>query len=149
MSRADSRPGARSASSGIAGAALLALSFVAPWRAEVELSRGLDGWRSDIQGAFDHLDNARGLNPLATEPDLAAGTISLRIDDLAAARRYFEDVLERQPRSEFALLQLGLLAAEAQRLDEAEAPDRALTPREPARRDRDRARWRICAPGAG
>ena len=114
-------PGGRLGVAAAAGAAVLALSFVAPWRAEVEVSRGLDGWRSDIQGAFTHLDNARRLNPLATEPDLAAGTIALRTDDLVAAKGYFEDVLDRQPRSEFALLQLGLLAAEEQRYDEAEA----------------------------
>jgi len=74
-----------------------------------------------LQGALEHLDNARTLNPLSAEADLAAGTISLRADDLVAAKRYFNEALDRAPRSDFALLQLGLLAAEEKRLDDAEA----------------------------
>ena len=123
---------------GIAGAAVLAMSLVAPWRAEVEVSRGLDGWRSDVQGAFTHLDNAQAAE-------------SAR--DRARPRRRHHLAANRRPGRGQALLRGRARAPAPERVRPPSAraarrrgaapgrgggADRALTPRKPQRRHRDR-----------
>ena len=94
------------------GAAALALSFAVPWLAELELDRAQDSWRSDPGAAFERLDRAAALNPLTIRPQLTAGTIALRLGQTAVAEREFRDALRREPDEAYALLELGLIAAE-------------------------------------
>ena len=94
------------------GAAALALSFAVPWLAELELDRAQDSWRSDPSAAFERLDRAAALNPLTIRPQLTAGTIALRLGRTAVAEREFRDALRREPDEAYALLELGLIAAE-------------------------------------
>ena len=95
-----------------AGAAALALSFAVPWLAELELDRAQDSWRADPSAAFGRLDRAAALNPLTVRPQLTAGTIALRLGRTALAEREFRDALRREPDEAYALLELGLIAAE-------------------------------------
>jgi hypothetical protein len=96
----------------VAGLALLAIAYAAPWLSAREGDRAAEQWQSDIDGAYTRLDRARALNPLSPQPDLIAGTIALHAEDQAEARRRFRAALERQPRIGYALLELGLLAAD-------------------------------------
>ena len=69
-------------------------------------------WRSDPSAAFERLDRAAALNPLTIRPQLTAGTIALRLGQTAVAEREFRDALRREPDEAYALLELGLIAAE-------------------------------------
>ena len=95
---------------GLAGF-LLALSFAAPWAAELEIEAASERWPRDPDGAYARLDRADRLNPLSARADLAAGTIALRQGHLGRARDAFESALERDPDNAYATLELGLLAA--------------------------------------
>jgi tetratricopeptide (TPR) repeat protein len=95
---------------GLAGI-LLALSFAAPWFAELEIKAASQHWLRDPDGAYDRLDRADRLNPLSARADLTAGTIALRQGRLDHARSAFESALERDPGNAYATLELGLLAA--------------------------------------
>lgn len=103
----------------IAGLTLVVFACAAPWLSAREGDRAAEQWRSDLGGAYARLDRARALNPLSPQPDLIAGTIALRVEDQAEARRRFRAALERQPRIGYALFELGLLAAEHGRREEA------------------------------
>lgn len=110
---------ARAAWIAVAGLAAVAVACTAPWLSAREADRAAEQWQSDLGGAYARLDRARALNPLSPQPDLIAGTIALRVEDQAEARRRFQAALERQPRIGYALLELGLLAAEQGRRQEA------------------------------
>lgn len=60
--------------------------------------------------AFDDFDRARSLNPLTVEPDLARGTLAVRLGREAEARAAFNAALEREP-NWYAHFELSLLAA--------------------------------------
>jgi tetratricopeptide (TPR) repeat protein len=100
------------AAAGALAAVLIAVSFGAPWLAERQLSRATEIWRSDPSGAFDRLDRAAGLNPLSSRAQLTAATISLRLGRTERAEREFREALEREPDNGYALLELGMIAAE-------------------------------------
>ena len=122
----------------VAGLAVAAISCAAPWLSARESDRAAEQWHSDIGGAYARLDRARQLNPLSPEPDLIAGTIALRAEDQAEARRRFRAALERQPRIAYALLELGVIAAEqGQRRAAARLISQALreSPRHDVARD--------------
>jgi tetratricopeptide (TPR) repeat protein len=91
--------------------AVLAVSYLLPWLAELELDRAAEGWRTDPDGAFRRLERAEDLNPLAARPPLTAGTIALRVGRVDTARREFAEALEREPRNVYALLELGAIAS--------------------------------------
>jgi O-antigen ligase len=93
-------------------AVLLAVSLVVPWLAERHVSRAIDIWRADPTGAFEQLDRAAGLNPLSPRAQLTAATIALRLGRTARAEREFRGALEREPDNGYALLELGMIAAE-------------------------------------
>ncbi len=119
-------------------ALLLALSFAAPWVAELEIDAASERWVRDPDGAFERLDRADRLNPLSARADLTAGTIALRQGRLDRAREAFESALERDPGNAYATLELGLLAAGAGQRREAERLlERAVaaSPRDPLSRD--------------
>ena len=101
-------------------ALLLALSFAAPWAAELEIDAASERWVRDPDGAFERLDRADQLNPLSARADLTAGTIALRQGRLDRAREAFESAVERDPGNAYATLELGLLAAGAGQRREAE-----------------------------
>lgn len=113
----------------------LTVSYVLPWLAAREVDRAAATWRDDPGAAFERLDTARRLNPLAERPDLIAGAIAGRLGDLERMREAFERALERNPRSWYALLELAVVDsnqgrfADARRRVEQAA---ALNPREPA-----------------
>ena len=95
-----------------AAAAALTLSLGLPWLAELEIRRANTGWRTDPATAFERLDRAASLNPLAVRPQLTAGTIALALGRPARAEREFRRVLEREPDEAYALFELGLIAAQ-------------------------------------
>jgi tetratricopeptide (TPR) repeat protein len=90
-----------------------------PWIADLEIDRAAKAWRGSPDAAFKRLDRARKLNPASAQADLSAGTIALRLGRIDQAERYFRDARSREPDNAYALLELGLIAAE--RDDRAEA----------------------------
>jgi tetratricopeptide (TPR) repeat protein len=102
------------------GAMLLCLAFGAPWLSGRLADNAARTWQADSDAAFRDLDRAAALNPLSEQPNLLAGAIALRLGDADRARAEFADALERQPSDHYALLELGMLEANADR------PARAL-----------------------
>ena len=99
--------------------ALATVLLAGPWIADVEIDRAAKAWRGSPEGAFKRLDRARKLNPASAQADLSAGTIALRLGRLDQAERSFRRARDREPQNAYALLELGLIAAE--RDDRAEA----------------------------
>lgn len=116
-------------------AAAAAVSLVLPWLAVKQTQAAAAVWSSDPELAFDRIERARRLNPLAEHPDLVAGAIASRLGDLPRMRTSFEDALARNPQSWYAELELALAAAVSGRREAAlHHLERAetLNPREPA-----------------
>ena len=90
---------------------VLGLSFALPWIAERQISRAAEVWRADPDAAFDRLDRAESLNPLATTAQLTEATIALRLGRTEHAERALREALEREPANSYALFELGLIAA--------------------------------------
>lgn len=112
-----------------------AASIVPPWLSAREVELAAATWRDDPERAFQRLDRARRLNPLAERPDLIAGAIASRLDDRPRMRSAFLNALERNPDNWYAHLELAVLdslegrkAAALVRLARA----RELNPLEPA-----------------
>jgi O-antigen ligase/polysaccharide polymerase Wzy-like membrane protein len=95
----------------VAGAAAVALSFVFPWLAELEAQRALHVWARNPQSAFRELDRARTLNPLSTRPDLLAGVIASRKNDVPRMASAFEAAIDRDSRNWYAHLELAMAYA--------------------------------------
>jgi tetratricopeptide (TPR) repeat protein len=98
-----------------AGAGAVAATTVllaGPWMSELEIDRAAEQWRGSPEAAFTRLDRARRLNPASARPDLAAGTIALRLGRLDQAESAFGRARDREPDNAYALLELGLIAAE-------------------------------------
>ncbi len=92
--------------------ALLAVSLIAPWLAEREIERAVNTWPTSPSRAHEHLDRAQELNPLSPTAHLVAATIAVRGEDEVRAVEEFEEVLRMEPRTPFALAELGALASE-------------------------------------
>lgn len=88
-----------------------ALSLVAPWLSRMEVQSAAKVWTRDPSTAYARLRQAAQVNPLSAEPDLIAGTIALRLEDLARARRQFEQALDRSSTNAYAALELGAIAS--------------------------------------
>ncbi len=99
---------------------LLAMSLIAPWLAERETERALDSWPASPSAAYDRLDRAQALNPLSPKSHLVAATIAVRVEDEARAINELEEVLRLEPRTSFALAELGALASERGERSESE-----------------------------
>jgi tetratricopeptide (TPR) repeat protein len=117
-----------------ATALVAAVALAAPWLAERETRRAIDTWRTDPAAAYERLDRAASLNPLATRPHTVAGTIAASRGDLDRAQSAFEDALAVEPDNAYAALELGAIAA--QRGDRRRALDllrraRRAQPRDP------------------
>ncbi|HVS29419.1 MAG TPA: O-antigen ligase family protein [Solirubrobacteraceae bacterium] len=112
---------ARSARWAFAGALTLAAtaSLALPWTAALEIKRAESVWRGAPEAAFHQLDAAARLNPLADQPGLTAGSIGLRLGMLERARHYFEQALARDPRNAYATLELGAIASNEGRRQQA------------------------------
>ena len=80
-----------------AAAILLAVSAVPPYLASRYVDAAYAGWRTDPSRAFDDLERARTLNPLAFEPLLAEGAIRREIDDREGSIAAFEEAAEERP----------------------------------------------------
>jgi O-antigen ligase len=122
--RGSGRPRRRRLALGIAGvlaAVALAASFALPWLADLQVHRATTIWRTNPDAAFSRLDHATDLNPLGANAPLTAGTIALRLDRPELARQEFALALDREPRSAYALLELGAIASTRGDRDSARA----------------------------
>jgi Flp pilus assembly protein TadD len=69
-------------------------------------------WAVSPKSAFENLDRAADLNPLSAKPHLTAATIAVRLEDQPRAFREFREVLDKEPRTAYALAQLAALSSE-------------------------------------
>jgi hypothetical protein len=92
-------------------AALAALALTAPWLSRMEVQSAARVWRTSPATAYARLDQAASLNPLSAEPNLIAGTIALRLNELGRARTQFQLALQRAPGDAYATLELGAIAS--------------------------------------
>jgi tetratricopeptide (TPR) repeat protein len=99
---------------------LAALAAVAsPWLAERQVRSSAEIFRTRPFAAYDGLDRAARLDPFSDRPSLVKGSIALRFGDLPRARVAFEDALARNPRGQYATLELGAIASAQGRRGEA------------------------------
>ena len=115
------------------GAALVAASFLFPWLAELESRRALQLWMRDPAAAYHDLARARSLNPLSAQPDVLAGAIASRRNDIRRMAASFAGAAGRTPDDWYAHFELALAydAVGRRRLALAElAEARRLNPRE-------------------
>ena len=99
---------------------LLALSLVAPWLAERHTELAASGWRDSPDAAYERLERAQTLNPLSPKPHLVAASIAVMMEDQERTTRELQEVLRLQPRTAFALAELGALASQSGRPAESE-----------------------------
>jgi hypothetical protein len=120
---------------GAVAAAACAVSFALPWLAEREVESAIDGWRTDPAAAYTRLDRAASLNPLSSRPGLYEGGIAGLRGDYPRARKAYLDVLDREPRSSSAWIQLAVIAQARQEQAQAREYSRraaSLAPRDQA-----------------
>lgn len=87
------------------------VSIGAPYLSTREVDVAARTWPASPSRAFAHLDHAASLNPLSDRPKLIAGSIALRVNDLARADRDFTEALSRNPRGAYGTLELGAIAS--------------------------------------
>jgi O-antigen ligase len=124
----------------VAGTALVlaALVIAGPWLAERDVERAGAVFGTRPFEAYSRLDRAARLDPLSDRPNLIEGSIALRYGDLARARAAFTAAHDRNPRGQYATLELGAIAsvqgkrATAERLLTRAV---ALAPRDQSARD--------------
>jgi O-antigen ligase len=126
----------------IVAAVLVALaataSLATPWLSQREIESAARIWPTSPAGAYARLDEAARLNPLSDQAYLVAGSIALRLGELAHADREFSLALARSPGDAYATLERGAIAstngrrAEALRLLAAAV---RLNPRDPLTRE--------------
>jgi tetratricopeptide (TPR) repeat protein len=115
-----------------------AASFAAPWLSQLQVQSAARIWPYAPQKAYARLADAARLNPLSDEPELVAGSIALRLNELARADHDFSLALQRSPGDAYATLERGAIAST--RGDRARALallERAarLNPRDPLTRE--------------
>jgi tetratricopeptide (TPR) repeat protein len=124
----------------VAGTALVAAALIlaGPWLAERDVERAGAVFATRPFESYSRLDRAADLDPLSDRPDLVKGSIALRYGDLARAKAAFTEARDRNPRGQYATLELGAIAsvqkdaATARRLL---ARAVALAPRDQSARD--------------
>lgn len=97
---------------GVGGLAVVAAILIPTWISALQTDRAAKEWPADIDVAYARIDQARKLNPLSPRPDLVAATIAMRVDDPHEARLRLRAALRRQADTSYALLNLGVIAAE-------------------------------------
>jgi hypothetical protein len=99
----------------LAGAGVLLLAAVVvlagPWLAERDVEAAAKVYGSKPFAAYSRLDRAARLDPLSDGPALIKGSIALRYGDLPRARAAFQAALDRNPRGQYATLELGGIAS--------------------------------------
>ncbi len=105
----------------VAGAVAVAVSFVFPWLAELEAQRALHVWARRPESAFRDLHRASKLNPLSSRPDLLAGAIASRRNEVPRMASAFEDAVARTGNDWYAHLELAMAYAALHE------PNKALT----------------------
>lgn len=105
------RPRRLLAAGGLVVGALAATAFAAPWLSRMEVQSAAKVWTMAPASAYAQLHDAGALNPLSAEPNLIAGTIALRLQELDRARRQFTLALRRSPGNAYATLELGAIAS--------------------------------------
>ena len=95
----------------VAVAVAVALSFAFPWLAELETRRALHAWVRDPGRALSELHRASRLNPLSSRPDLLAGAIASRKNDVRRMAAAYEAAAERRPNDWYAHLELAMAYA--------------------------------------
>ena len=119
---------------GLALAALVALSLLAPWLSQLELQSAARVWPAAPSKAYTRLHDAAALNPLSDAPYLVAGSIALRLGEVNRADHEFALALQRVPGDAYATLERGAIASSAGRRAQALAlleRAAALDPRDP------------------
>ncbi len=123
------------------GVAALAavVSFTAPWLSELQVQSAARVWVRSPRGRRTRAStSAARLNPLSDEPYVVAGSIALRLGELARADHEFALALERTPGDAYATLERGAIAsaqrpsprsARAARTGGAPGPTRSAHPR--------------------
>jgi O-Antigen ligase len=96
---------------GAAAAVLAALLLAGPWLAERDVTRAGKVWSTRPFEAYSRLDRAADLDPLSDRPALVEGSIALRYGDLARAKAAFTEAHDRNPRGQYATLELGAIAS--------------------------------------
>jgi hypothetical protein len=111
-----------------------ALSLAAPWLSQLQVQSAARVWTRTPQTAYARLNDAARLNPLSDEAYLVAGSIALRLGDLARADHEFALALGRTPGDAYATLERGAIASTENKPHQAlELLQRAarLNPRDP------------------
>jgi tetratricopeptide (TPR) repeat protein len=93
----------------LCAAVAAAASLTAPWLSQLEIQNAARIWTRAPRHAYARLQDAASLNPLSDQPDLVAGSIALRYDDLALADHKFEQALARSPDDPYATLERGAI----------------------------------------
>ncbi|HMJ34644.1 MAG TPA: O-antigen ligase family protein [Baekduia sp.] len=88
-----------------------ALAVAGPWLAERDVERAGAIFATRPFESYARLDRAADLDPFSDRPALVAGSIALRYGDLERARAAFTRALERNPRGQYATLELGAIAS--------------------------------------
>jgi O-Antigen ligase len=96
---------------GVLAAVAAALSLAAPWLSQLQVQSAARVWTRAPQTAYARLNDAARLNPLSDEAYLVAGSIALRLGDLARADHEFALALGRTPGDAYATLERGAIAS--------------------------------------
>jgi tetratricopeptide (TPR) repeat protein len=91
-----------------AAAVAVAALFAFPWLAELESRHALRIWREDAPSAYAQLARAARLNPLSAQPDVLAGAIASRRNDVRRMAASFKQAVERTPNDWYAHFELAL-----------------------------------------
>ena len=116
----------------------MALSLAAPWLSQLRVQSAARVWTEAPQAAYARLNDAAQLNPLSDEAYLVAGSIALRLGDLARADHEFALALGRTSGDAYATLERGAIASTENKPHQAlELLERAarLNPRDPLTRE--------------
>jgi tetratricopeptide (TPR) repeat protein len=145
--RSDPQPGDRPGAvrgrrlgvlAGVGVAVGVVVSLAAPWLSQLEVESAAHVWPRAPGVAYARLEDAAKLNPLSDGPYLVAGSIALRLGDLARAEHDFSLALRRTPGDAYATLELGAIAStQGQRARALLLLERAarLNPRDPLTRE--------------
>jgi O-antigen ligase len=123
---------------GILAAVGVALSLGAPWLSQLQVQSAARVWTRTPQAAYARLNDAAQLNPLSDEAYLVAGSIALRLGDLARADQEFALALGRASGDAYATLERGAIASTENKPHQAlKLLERAarLNPRDPLTRE--------------
>ncbi|MGH2854261.1 MAG: tetratricopeptide repeat protein [Solirubrobacteraceae bacterium] len=131
--------GARACAALVGAVAALAAiaSLTAPWLSRLQVQSAARIWAQSPRQAYARLNDAARLDPLSDEPYVVAGSIALRLGELARADREFALALARTPGDAYATLERGAIASargERRKALELIAQAGRLSPRDPLTR---------------